>query len=52
MHMDEYIGLPEDHKSGFGNFLDRAIFNDLPFKAVYYLYDSQADAESNLRLLF
>lgn len=45
MHMDEYIGLPEDHEAGFGNFLRRAIFNDLPFKAVHYLFDSEADPE-------
>ncbi len=38
MHMDEYIGLPEDHEAGFGNFLRRAIFDDLPFKAVHFLY--------------
>jgi len=45
MHMDEYIGLPEDHPARFGNFLRRAIFDDLPFKSVYYLYQSNAEAE-------
>lgn len=45
LHMDEYIGLPEDHEAGFGNFLRRALFNDLPFKEVHYLYDRNADPE-------
>ncbi len=46
MHMDEYIGLTEGHEAGFGNFLRRAIFDDLPFKAVHFLYDSDADPEA------
>jgi glucosamine-6-phosphate deaminase len=46
MHMDEYIGLPEDHEAGFGNFLRRALFDDLPFKAIHFLYDSGEDAEA------
>jgi len=45
MHMDEYIGLPEDHDAGFGNFLRRVIFNDLPFKAIHYLYNSEIAPE-------
>jgi glucosamine-6-phosphate deaminase len=45
MHMDEYIGLPEDHDAGFGNFLRRAIFDALPFKEIHYLTDSQAEPE-------
>jgi glucosamine-6-phosphate deaminase len=45
MHMDEYIGLPEDHDAGFGNFLRRAIFDALPFKETYYLIDSHAEPE-------
>lgn len=47
MHMDEYIGLPEDHEAGFGNFLRKAIFDDLPFKNIHYLYHAQAEAEEN-----
>lgn len=35
--MDEYIGLPNSHPAGFGNFLRRAIFDKLPFKEIYYL---------------
>lgn len=45
MHMDEYIGLPEDHEARFGNFLRRAIFDDLPFKSIYYIYEQGAEAE-------
>lgn len=45
LHMDEYIGLPADHPAGFGNFLRRAIFDHLPFKEVYYLYDNTVDPE-------
>lgn len=41
MHMDEYIGLSPDHPAGFGNFLRRAIFSDLPFKKVHYLGDER-----------
>ena len=37
LHMDEYIGLPADHPAGFGNFLRRAIFDQLPFKEIHYL---------------
>jgi len=45
LHMDEYIGLAEDHPAGFGNFLRRAIFNDLPFKSIDYLFDGEAAAD-------
>ena len=46
MHMDEYIGLPEDHPAGFGNFLRRAIFDQLPFKEIHYLSDSKASPDT------
>ena len=36
-HMDEYVGLNADAPQGFGNFLRRAIFDRVPFKAVYYI---------------
>lgn len=36
-HMDEYIGLPRDAPQRFGNFLDRHLFDRLPFKQVNYL---------------
>ena len=49
LHMDEYIGLPEDHPAGFGNFLRRAIFDHLPFKEIHYLYDNQVEPEEVCR---
>ena len=45
LHMDEYIGLPEDHPAGFGNFLNRAIFDTLTFKEIHYLYDNDIEPE-------
>ena len=36
-HMDEYIGIDAAEPAGFGNFLDRAIFNQVPFKEKHYL---------------
>lgn len=36
-HMDEYIGLPADAPQGFGNFLRKAIFDAVDFKAVNYI---------------
>ncbi|MBR4757039.1 MAG: glucosamine-6-phosphate deaminase [Bacteroidales bacterium] len=37
LHMDEYVGLPEDAPQGFGNFLRHAIFDKVPFKEVLYI---------------
>ena len=45
-HMDEYIGLPEDHPSGFRNFLKRALFDCLPFASVYLLNGNAADPQA------
>lgn len=47
LHMDEYIGLPQDHPAGFGNFLRRAIFDYLPFKEIHYLSDTEIDPDEN-----
>lgn len=33
-HMDEYVGLPLKHQAGFRNYLNRTIFEKLPFKTV------------------
>ena len=40
-HMDEYVGLSNDAPQRFGQFLDQAIFKQLPFRTVNYI---QADA--------
>jgi glucosamine-6-phosphate deaminase len=34
-HMDEYIGLPQDHPAGFANWLDRHLFNLVPLREVH-----------------
>ncbi len=44
-HMDEYIGLASDAPQGFGNFLKNAIFSNLPFKSVNYIYAEGESAE-------
>lgn len=36
-HMDEYIALPADAPQRFGNFLQNAIFDRVPFRAVHYI---------------
>ena len=36
-HMDEYIGLNEDHPASFRNYLKKAIFDKFNFKSVNYL---------------
>lgn len=47
LHMDEYVGLPDDAPQGFGNFLRRAIFNKVPFASVDYIGTS-SDAEATI----
>lgn len=44
-HMDEYVGLDPAAPQGFGNFLRRAIFDALPFAAVYYIDGNSADVQ-------
>jgi glucosamine-6-phosphate deaminase len=36
-HMDEYLGLPDDHPSGFGNWLGAHLFDRLPFGSVHLI---------------
>jgi glucosamine-6-phosphate deaminase len=49
-HMDEYIGLDKNAPQRFGNFLDRHIFNKLPFKKVYYLNgENDSDIEKEIK---
>lgn len=49
LHMDEYVGLPEDAPQGFGNFLRRAIFDKVPFKEVMYIGTSPRQDETIAR---
>lgn len=44
-HMDEYIGLPDAAPQRFGAFLQRAIFERVPFRAVHYLDGSAPAAQ-------
>ena len=37
IHMDEYVNLPADHPTGFGNFFRRAIFDKLPFASIDFI---------------
>jgi len=45
-HMDEYVGLPSDHPSGFGNWLRHHLFDRKPFGTVHLL-DMQGDPDMN-----
>ena len=45
-HQDEYIGIDESEPAGFGNFLNRAIFDQVTFKEVHYLLCSAEEAEA------
>lgn len=38
LHMDEYVGIADDAPQRFGNFLNRAIFNQVKMHEVHYLY--------------
>ncbi len=36
-HMDEYIGMDSAHPASFVNYLNRVLFNQVPFRSVYYM---------------
>lgn len=44
-HIDEYIGLPETAPQRFGNFLQKAIFNQVPFKQIFYIDGAAKDIQ-------
>ena len=44
-HMDEYVGLSEEHAAGFRNFLKRTIFNRLPFKSIHLINGNAENVE-------
>jgi glucosamine-6-phosphate deaminase len=48
-HMDEYIGLPEDHPETFGNYLRKHLFDHVPLKQIHFINpvakDPQAESE-------
>jgi len=45
-HMDEYLGLPPDSPQRFGNWLQRSIFDHLPFRAVNLIEPRDNPAQS------
>ena len=45
LHMDEYIGLPEDAPQRFGYYLNKHLFSLVNFKSVHYLYQNGTSAE-------
>jgi glucosamine-6-phosphate deaminase len=49
-HMDEYLGLPATAPERFGNWLQRTVFDLLPFGAVHLIgAGDQADADAAVR---
>ncbi|HLV35774.1 MAG TPA: glucosamine-6-phosphate deaminase [Spirillospora sp.] len=54
-HLDEYLGLPEDHPASFRRYLRERLFDRLPFGAVHLLDgtapDPQAEADRYSALL-
>lgn len=47
-HMDEYIGFKAGDPRLFGSFLDRAIFQKIPFKSVHYIF---SEAKTNEQMI-
>lgn len=45
-HQDEYVGIDASEPAGFGNFLDRAIWNKVKFMEVHYLLCDADKAEA------
>lgn len=49
MHMDEYIGLPEDAPQRFAHYLDQRIFSRVPLKEVHRLNSAAAEPQEECR---
>jgi glucosamine-6-phosphate deaminase len=45
-HMDEYIGLAEDHSALFSSFLRNSLFDKLPFHTVNYINGNATDMQA------
>lgn len=54
-HMDEYIGLPASHPASFRNFLNRHLFDLVPFREIHLINgevdDPQQEADRYAALL-
>ncbi len=48
-HMDEYIGLPDSAPQRFGTFLNKAIFERVPFKNVYLINSNSKSIEDECK---
>lgn len=48
-HMDEYIGLEKEAFQGFGNFLKRHLFDQVPFKSVNLINGQAEDPEAECK---
>lgn len=48
-HMDDYLGLPQDAPQGFGNWLQRELFDRLPPGARLHRINAQLPAEQAAR---
>lgn len=45
LHMDDYLGLPEDAPQRFGNFLRRHLYDHVALRSVYFLYQKDATGD-------
>jgi len=48
-HMDEYIGLEKNDPQLFGEFLRKRIFDNVPFKKIFYLNGQAKDPEAECK---
>ena len=48
-HMDEYIGLPQNHPALFSSFLKKNLFSNLPFHIVNYINGNAPDVQAECR---
>jgi glucosamine-6-phosphate deaminase len=48
-HMDEYIGLPQNHPALFSSFLREKIFDRVPFHTVNYINGNAPDSKEECR---
>lgn len=44
-HMDEYVGLDENHPAGFGNFLKDRLFENVSCREVHYMNGNAPDIQ-------
>lgn len=47
-HMDEYMGLDQTAPQLFGNYLKKAIFDQLPFNSIHYINGNASDIKTEI----